>query len=72
MMLCCKAKSKSNKESMRIALISGTCADPSIAFGTKKFPTKPIAYRIVPKNAKYATIPYSKKRLLFIIVRFNS
>ena len=45
-------KKSKNAVLVRIACQSGTWGAPSIVFGTKKLPTNPMAYRIVPKNNK--------------------
>src|SRR5215212_5965960 len=42
-MLCCKAKTKSNDALSKTAFASGIVATPSIDFGTNRLPTKPIA-----------------------------
>ncbi len=53
MILCCSAN-KNNKDAFtKIAVDNATCGLLSMVFGTNKLPTNPIAYRMVPKNARY-------------------
>src|SRR3981081_1317024 len=55
--LCWMAKSPNNRASMTSA---GTEKDPtleSMDLGTNTLPTKPIAYKKVPKNIAYAANP---------------
>jgi hypothetical protein len=50
MTLCCTANAPRSITSMSTEVVIGPAAPVSIAFGTTRQPTKPIAYRKAPKK----------------------